>query len=53
MIRSACAFLGFHSVWDLLGFFRVVTLSVASLLFIVGCFGVSENRNRRGLGRPR
>jgi hypothetical protein len=42
MIRSGCAFLGFRSVWDLLAFFRVVTLSVASLLFIVGCFTVSE-----------
>jgi hypothetical protein len=42
MIRSACAFLGFRSVWDLLGFFRGITLSVASVLFVAGCFAVSE-----------
>jgi hypothetical protein len=44
MIRSACAFLGFRSVWDLLAFFRVVTLSLASVLFVAGCFAVSEMR---------
>jgi hypothetical protein len=42
MIRSACAFLGFRSVWDLLAFFRSLTLSVASVLFVAGCFAVSE-----------
>jgi hypothetical protein len=42
MIRSAWEFAGFRSVWDLVGFLGVLTVSVATVLFLAGFFAVSE-----------
>jgi hypothetical protein len=42
MLRSAWEFLGFRSAWDLLGFLRIITVTAAYMLFLVGFFAVSE-----------